>query len=193
MVRNNIIANNVNATGQRPIQFTNLKDTTVSGNIVYNWGVEGTYGTLFVQKTLNGYTGLLDNIRFEANELQDLKNATYLMNLYDVPLVIGRGFVSANNRFFRPGGSASTWFRSIDGDAAFEQYKSAVNDTTSTGTATQYPSPDKATLAAYHQMLGKAASHEAFMGEAIRQSKTNWRPEYTAPVVNQWMREQFGR
>lgn len=36
--------------------------------------------------------------------------------------------------------------------------------------------------------LGKPAEIDAFIAEARVQSKTNWRPEFTAAVVNDWLR-----
>ena len=35
-------------------------------------------------------------------------------------------------------------------------------------------------------------THEAFYAEIRKQCKTNWRRDFTAPVINDWMRKGFG-
>ena len=48
-------------------------------------------------------------------------------------------------------------------------------------------------LATYQASLGRRATFEAFICEARRQSKFYWRQEYTAALVNNYLREGFGR
>ncbi len=45
--------------------------------------------------------------------------------------------------------------------------------------------------ARYHGTLGREATVESFLAEARRQSKFNWRPEYTAGAVIRYVREGF--
>jgi hypothetical protein len=40
--------------------------------------------------------------------------------------------------------------------------------------------------------LGRSGSVAEFMQEARQQSRNNWRPEFTAVVVNDWVRQGFG-
>jgi len=47
------------------------------------------------------------------------------------------------------------------------------------------------TAASYHATLGGEATREEFLAEASNQSKFNWRPEYTAAPVIQYIREGF--
>lgn len=44
----------------------------------------------------------------------------------------------------------------------------------------------------YMQYLGSAPTHAAFISAVRKQSKANWRPELTAPVINDWLRAGFG-
>jgi hypothetical protein len=48
-------------------------------------------------------------------------------------------------------------------------------------------------IATYMATLGKTASLAAFEVEILLQQKSNWRAEYTAPVVNDYIRGGFGR
>jgi len=45
--------------------------------------------------------------------------------------------------------------------------------------------------ATWHGTLGREATREAFLAEACRQGKFNWRPEYTAAAVIKYIREGF--
>ena len=47
------------------------------------------------------------------------------------------------------------------------------------------------TAATWHRKLGKEGTREAFLAEAHKQSKHNWRPEYTAKAVIAYIREGF--
>ncbi len=47
------------------------------------------------------------------------------------------------------------------------------------------------TVAAYHGTLGREPTREAFLAEACKQSKFNWRPEYSAAAVIQYIRDGF--
>lgn len=46
-------------------------------------------------------------------------------------------------------------------------------------------------IAGYHASLGREASFESFIAEARKQSKENWRPEYTAKAVCDYIRAGF--
>jgi len=43
----------------------------------------------------------------------------------------------------------------------------------------------------YMNQLGKSPTFDAFLDEVRQQSKTNWRPEFTAAAVNAWIRAGF--
>ncbi|MFO7956583.1 MAG: hypothetical protein R6X33_05745 [Candidatus Brocadiia bacterium] len=47
------------------------------------------------------------------------------------------------------------------------------------------------TAASYHGSLGREATRVAFLRQAHEQSKFNWRPEYTAAAVIEYIREGF--
>jgi len=55
-----------------------------------------------------------------------------------------------------------------------------------------YPDPNR-TIGTYNASLGGPATLEAFMAQARLQSKDNWRSQYTANAVNDYVRVGFGR
>jgi hypothetical protein len=54
----------------------------------------------------------------------------------------------------------------------------------------EFVAPDR-TVGTYHEAIGKEATLEAFLQEACKQSKHNWRKEYTAKAVIEYVREGF--
>jgi hypothetical protein len=71
-------------------------------------------------------------------------------------------------------------------------WSSAVGDSGSTVLpANPYPDPGR-TISSYHQSLGAVASQDAFIAQARLQSRTYWRPEYTAAAAIAYVRQGFG-
>ena len=54
-----------------------------------------------------------------------------------------------------------------------------------------FPNPD-VTLADYSRRINGAGTVEDFWAEALKQSRANWRGEYTAAAVNNYFRDGFG-
>jgi len=54
----------------------------------------------------------------------------------------------------------------------------------------EFAAPNR-TVGTYHETLGKEATLEAFLLEACKQSKRNWRREYTAKAVIEYIRDGF--
>lgn len=76
-------------------------------------------------------------------------------------------------------------------DQNFSQWVSATGESGSAYTQVSMPNPDRS-IATYAQSLGLAGSIEAFMAEARKQSKANWRPQFTAEVINNYIRAGMG-
>jgi hypothetical protein len=52
--------------------------------------------------------------------------------------------------------------------------------------------PDSArTISGYHQWIGGEAGVAAFLQQAVKQERANWRSAYTALAANAWLREGF--
>ncbi|MCA9669863.1 MAG: hypothetical protein KC503_29915 [Myxococcales bacterium] len=61
-----------------------------------------------------------------------------------------------------------------------------------TNSSGSFPEPQR-TLVSYMQSIGAAsATFDEFVAQARKQSKANWRPEYTASAVNEYIRAGFG-
>lgn len=53
-----------------------------------------------------------------------------------------------------------------------------------------FSDPDR-NIERYLRSLGKPPTQETFISEVRKQSKANWRPELTAAVINDWLRDGF--
>jgi hypothetical protein len=82
-------------------------------------------------------------------------------------------------------------FQNQDTRMPFPQWTTATSDTGSTFSADSYPDPDR-TIATYMTSLGQTATLDAFMTQVRAQAKGNWRPEFTAQVVGDYIRAGFG-
>ncbi|MBK7878710.1 MAG: right-handed parallel beta-helix repeat-containing protein [Planctomycetes bacterium] len=157
-----------------------VHDTQLARNIVYNWG-----GSI----SLQGNANQLSSIAFVDNDVCNLVSPSPLVdhanNASTASLQsMGNAFYSSN--------AVGHWMRHGGADDSLAGWKSLVGDTTSVVLQpAAYPDPGR-TVARYNQSLGGLATHAAFMAEARRQSKSFWRPEYTAQAVNAYVRAGFG-
>lgn len=147
-----------------------------SDNILYNWGGEVAF---------EGYDSMLDNISFTGNEIQqsDYSGRILWHEFADNIDAVS----SANNKFW----SATNQFGIGGSNVNFTTWRTQIGDTTSTLEEISYPDPDR-NLGTYHTSLGKTGTFDAFIAEARRQSRFNWRESYTADAVNDYIRAGFG-
>jgi len=94
----------------------------------------------------------------------------------------------SGNRYYSSTGAA---FRLNGNDIAFSQWTSSTGETGATFSPITFPDPDR-TVATYMSSLGMTPSLDAFMTEAKKQSKNNWRTQFTAKVVGNYFRAGFG-
>ena len=85
--------------------------------------------------------------------------------------------------------AASSWFKILGTDADINTWRSRTGDN-STIAAYNYPHPNRS-IDTYQAHLGKTPTLAAFISEAKKQSKFNWRREYTASAVNDYIRAGF--
>jgi hypothetical protein len=166
---NNVYAINVNgAAGARKI--------AISDNVVFGMKTNGT---------LVDFEGTLDSVAFRNNALQSQNIAARLLS---VSGFTGLSF-SANAYYStRP---ANEWFAIGGTNTNLTNWVTRSGETGVQGTAAVYPDPNR-TLETYHASLGKQASFSAFIDEVRKQSRANWRSEYTAAAINDWIRAGFG-
>jgi hypothetical protein len=183
-IDSNVIAHNVSGHAPYPVSFDvalngrGVENAVFSNNTIYAW---------------NGYT------RFTGTAAQtvniQLLNNKFQNEITSDPLVAHdqsgstSGVTSANNTFDSIA-APNAWMRA-GANLSLAQWKALVNDTTSVAQQVVFPDPTRS-IATYHASIGGAPSLDAFMTEARNQSKSNWRVQYTARAVNDYIRAGFG-
>ncbi len=128
-------------------------------------------------------TAAIGPISFHNNDLQQ-SNSKYCIQFGTTP---GAWVTFANDRYYtaRPeyvvdtttGYTFAAWKSAREASAVLQQVS--------------YPDPTR-TVGSYNATLGGANSTEAFLIEAKNNSRSNWRPQYTAHGVNEYIRAGFG-
>lgn len=186
-VSDNIVAHQVNGTQPRGLEFdvdSSNNSLDVHDNIVYKWDGAAPNLTpigLYFSTRLYGTVKISDNtFHMAGGKVLEL----------DFPYVTGSVQFSGN-RYYSTAGT-NHWFY-VEGDLAggINEWKSLTGESNAVGTPASYPDPER-TIATYSASLGKGASLDAFMAEATKQSRLNWRLEYTAKVANNYFRAGFG-
>ena len=80
-------------------------------------------------------------------------------------------------------------------EPAFATTWTVTNDATLSAANAGAVGGDIVRIAAGTYSIGIAPGSDpvdTFMQRAVQQSKANWRPEFTAPAVNNWIRTKFG-
>jgi len=184
-VEGNVVAHNVNghAPSQAGFEVANngrgVENLVFSGNVFYAWGGSTTF---------HGGASQTVNVQLLNNKFQNQITAE--------PLIVHQqsGSTSSMNsayNVFDTLASQNACMQVGSGNMSLAQWKPLVNDTTSVEQVAQFPDPGR-TIVTYHQSIGGAPSLEAFLAQARQQSKVNWRVEYTADHVNDYIRDGFG-
>jgi hypothetical protein len=162
-----------------------IQNLTLADNIVYKWGGgAGGWAAGYIQTTPTQFSNLtIEYCAFESLDVPILEIA-HSSALSQI--------TSRHNNFFT-NYKTDSWYRVGGINKSLGEFLTGVGDTTSTSSPATYPSPESATIAGFHASLGRTATHEAFMQEALKQSRDNWRNEYTAASVNNWIRTCFGK
>jgi len=82
------------------------------------------------------------------------------------------------------------WFMLAGSAVTMNDWLNTTGEATPTVEEVSFEDSNR-TIETYAATLGLGASYEAFMAEALQQSKYNWRPEFTAAVVNPYIRDGF--
>lgn len=152
----------------------------VRGNTCYDWAstciaFNGPRGDLF-----NYY----DRAQVEGNIFQQTQafalvtlNATSFEG--DAPSFAGNTYYSS--------AAPDAWLDYGGPRAPLTELFARTGESDASTTDPSLPEPSRS-VASYHASLGRAADTEAFLTEARNQRKGNWRPAYTAHVVNDYFR-----
>ena len=194
-ISGNIGAHNVLGTGNIRVLLLQgdgaHENVSVHDNIVYDWAKpvwpdpmdQRSFG--FRINCVASSTGveIFDNILQQPNggflvgTNNDAAGATLHDNVYysaapDPPDVWSRG-----------------WF-SLGSSVSMTEWLATTGETAATVEQVTFVDPDR-TIETYAESIGLQPTYEAFITEAIGQSKYNWRPELTAEAVNAYIRAGF--
>jgi hypothetical protein len=155
------------------------RDVTIENNIIHGLNSNSRMVSLTDGSTKQ-------NIVFKSNAVQC---GDYEVTLIDAKASLNN-YLFSNNTYFS-GRTQDEWFLNAGTRTGFAGWQSAAGETGSEAKQISYSDPTR-TVETYHASLGKEATLAAFIAEARKQSKFNWRTEYTAAAVNEWIRAGFG-
>ena len=184
IVDSNVIAHNTSGHAPFAVIFDvanngrGVEKAVFSNNVVSDWGGP----TRFAGPSPGKFDVLL-----EKNRFQDEVTKSPLFQLE--PAVGTEGVRSAGN-LFHSIAEPKAWMQ-LGGPMSLQDWRDRVRDTTSTAKRASFPDASR-TIATYHASIGGAPSLDAFMLEARKQSRSNWRPQYTARAVGEYIRAGFG-
>jgi len=158
-----------------------VENARILGNIAYDWGVPFQFrGSLAQTVKILLQDGVVQNMATTG------------------PLVVhenpdsAKGVTTARNTFYAHGTPSDHWMRAGNSNLSLAAWRALVQDVGSTSQQARFPDPAR-TIEKYQASLKGAPTFEAFLAEARKQSKDNWRVEYTARAVNTYIRAGFGR
>jgi hypothetical protein len=195
------------------IGINDWESGSVVGNVLTSWGSEAVTNTYGIN--ILGHTG---DLSIDSNILYDI-NAdgynTYLIQMGGLEAV--NSISINNNTFIQPNGNGdearlvsslsqpglsfdrNTYYSTANQNSWFNYQGSSItaqtwleNSYESNATLSMPPfvAPER-TVKTYMAEQGKAATLQAFVEELIKQSQMNWRKEYTADVINEYVRNGF--
>lgn len=175
--------NTINIVGFEDVHIA--KNIDISENIVYGFSGAGAARALTVSSDLQE----VENLTIDSNEFQYVNGSAEIILHREWQADRFAGFTYSDNRYystaaesgwFTPGGTLAGWIAESGETGA------------QAGLITSYSDPDR-TIRTYNQALGGGADTEEFMLEALKQSRHNWRSEYTACGVNNYIRAGFDK
>ena len=159
-----------------------MRNVNINGNIVY--GLTGASNSRLELLRISDLNA--ENLNITDNYFHSLGNSSIVT--YDG----GDGFNFSNN-FYKSENEDGNWFRSNNTSLDMDEWLTSFeNDAKSFEVADEWPDPSR-DIESYSAMLGIGGSTEAFIEALHNQSKSNWNPNLTAPYINRWIREGFGK
>lgn len=159
------------------------RNTNVHNNVVYKWnGPSTSYGQALL------ISGDMFNVTVRNNIFEQAGGGRVAWAEPASPLApsfSGNRYFSTSPSPFATPGPSTIW------GATYQQWLSATSEMGSAWGAAPFPYPNR-TIATYMQSLGQTPSMDGFLTEARKQSKSNWRQEFTARAAGDYFREGFG-
>jgi len=185
VVEDNIISRGKGAAIALGPSGVGIHNVVFRNNTVYNW-VRAVNWVGEPGKELE--TGRLSGISFTGNLFQAHRFGDRAI-LRERDMGNAEGFTFEGNVYFSDG-RAAEWFALKDEPRSFDQWVQISGEKDARAVKVEFADPER-DAATYHATLGREATLEAFLEEARKQSKFNWRPEYTAAAVIQHVRDGF--
>jgi hypothetical protein len=167
--------------GHEPTVVCAYRNVTIRDNVIRNAGLSLAYWPRIQKDVTQQNVRIMDNVVEQAGGLKG----------HLVQVAGPRAGISFAGNSYYSDAPAGAWFIA-DGKA--QDFDAWVRQSGEQGAKREkraYPDPGR-TIEGYMTHLGKPSSVAAFIEEARKQSKTGWRPEFTAIAVNAWIREGFG-
>ena len=184
VIAENVVANNV--LGNMPVPFTvdiddptlrPIRNLAIVGNVISNWG-----GTFAFSGAPQGF----QNVQFARNEFfNTISNSLLIRHAEGLSSVLSGGNV------FHSSASGGRWFNVGSRTLTLPQWQAAIGDLTSTSQNLRRPFRG-VSVADYQNSMSRTPTHEAFMAEVRQQGRANWRHEYTAYAVRDYVRTSLG-
>jgi len=157
---------------------TTYRNLFIHDNIVYDW-VKPSDPSSGKCLQFNDDPRGLNRVR--GNQFQQPRDGEMIS--HRVPFT---AFSYANNTYFTSN-DADDWF---EPGGTYGAWRNQSGETGSQARRVSYPSPER-TIETYMASLGRTPTLEAFLAQARLQSRRNWRSEFTAAAVNEYIRDGF--
>lgn len=158
------------------------RNLTVRNNVIH--GLHSTRGSgLIVDLTKAEF----QNVRIADNHIQMPGHSTTVAGVQGNDL---SGVQFSGNTYYTDA-DAGAWFVVNGEKKGFDEWVKLSGERDARNTKVAYPDPAR-DIEAYMKHLGKEPTYAAFIEEVRKQSRANWRPEFTAPAINDWFRAGFG-
>ena len=108
-----------------------------------------------------------------------------------VELLAPSDYSFTSNTYWSSRTPQSQWFRVGGVDQDFPDWVAASGETNATSRTVSFPRPDR-TIETYDAWQDGPGTFDHFIAEARQQTRANWRTQYTAAAVNDYVRLGFG-
>ncbi len=169
----------------------NNADMVMRNNISYNWNGTSLEMVKYFPSSPPGgeCVSEWDSVIVQDNIFQDTVYNRYVVNITRDTLA--SNYIFSGNTYYS-NRSATSWFRN---DSPFQEFdlsgwQAESAESNALARRVQFVDPER-TIASYQTSLGGAPMLDDFLTEAKKQSRCNWRTEYTADAVNNYIRKGF--
>lgn len=185
IVENNVVAHQRSGTANvDAFDFDGIHAATIRGNVVYDWTFGGAgWGTAF-----HWETGGPGAVLFENNRAYQPNNGMCVR--HDGRLLDGL-FTYRNNSYWstNPATGYEQFSRAQGVGGSWSWWQQQAGEV---GSTFGNPGPVDVTIETYAASIGIKGGLPAYMAEARKQGKQNWRYLFTADAANSWVRARLG-